>query len=223
MSNIAIIPARGGSKRIPRKNIKDFLGKPVIAYSIEAALESHLFDEVMVSTDDKEIAEVAIQFGAKVPFMRSKKNAGDVAVLAQVVKEVKDVYILKERVFENICCILPTAPLIQVKDLKSSFERLIREKADKITPIVRYTYPIQRALKLVNGEIKMIQPEFFKTRSQDLEPTYYDAGQFYWMKFIEPKGYIRKIGYELLESKVQDIDTEEDWRLAELKFKAMES
>jgi len=217
--NLCIIPARGGSKRIPRKNIKDFLGKPIIAYSIEAALTSKLFDEVMVSTDDKEIAEIAEIYGAKVPFMRSKKNADDYAVLSDVEEEVLKVYSEKGRDFEYVSFILPAAPLLQVEDLKMSFKKLLDEDADGLTPVVRFSYPIQRALKIQDGNIEMIQPQYLKTRSQDLEPAYYDAGQFYWSKFNLNKEKMKKIGYELPEIRVQDIDTEDDWKLAELKFK----
>lgn len=222
MNNLCIIPARGGSKRIPRKNIKNFLGKPIIAYSIEAAIKSNLFDEIMVSTDDEEIANVAKQYGATVPFLRSKKNADDFATLADVIKEVKDSYQKKGREFENICCILATAPLLQEKHLKSSLEQMIKEDADGVTPVVKFSYPIQRALKLVNGELEMILPEHKKTRSQDLEPAFYDAGQFYWKTSSSNlSGSKKKIGYELLEIEVQDIDTEQDWQLAEMKYKLL--
>jgi N-acylneuraminate cytidylyltransferase len=219
---LCIIPARGGSKRIPRKNIKDFLGKPIIAYSIEAALKSNLFDEVMVSTDDAEIAEVAKQYGAKVPFMRSKKNADDHAILLDVITEVKDNYVKTGNSFDIICCILPTAPLLQVEDLKMSSKKFLDEDADALTPVVRFSYPIQRALKIVEGKIEMIQPQYRKTRSQDLEPAYYDAGQFYWMKFNQIKKSLKKIGYELPEIQVQDIDSEIDWKMAEMKYKTIE-
>jgi N-acylneuraminate cytidylyltransferase len=217
--NLCIIPARGGSKRIPRKNVKEFLGKPIIAYSIEVALKSGLFDEVMVSTDDEEIADVARKYGAKVPFMRSQKNANDYAVLLDVIKEVLDYYKERSQKFEYVCIILPTAPLIKIQHLISSFELIVKENADGITPLVRFCSPIQRALKIVNGNIEMIQPQYMKTRSQDLEVAYYDAGHFYWKKVdsIEHED-ITKLGYEISETEAQDIDTEQDWRLAELKY-----
>jgi N-acylneuraminate cytidylyltransferase len=220
MRNLAIIPARGGSKRIPRKNIKDFFGKPIIAYSIEAAIKSKLFDEIMVSTDDQEIAEIAEKYGAKVPFMRSKENADDHATLLNVTKEVIGYYKNRNQQFEYVCTILPTAPLLHIQHLKSSFELLIKENADSITPLVKFSYPIQRALKIVDNKIEMIQPQYMKTRSQDLEVAYYDAGQFYWRKItsIEINDII-KLGYEILESEAQDIDNEQDWKLAELKYK----
>jgi len=222
MNNLAIIPARGGSKRIPRKNIKDFLGKPIIAYSIEAALKSGLFEEVMVSTDDIKIADIAIQYGAKVPFMRSVKNADDHAVLEDVIKEVVDYYKERSQQFDYVCTILPTAPLIQMQHIKSSFELIVKENADGVTPLVRFSSPIQRALKIVNGKIEMIQPQYIRTRSQDLEVAYYDAGQFYWRKIISiAHKDIIKLGYEITETVAQDIDNEQDWELAELKFKLL--
>jgi len=218
MSNIAIIPARGGSKRIPRKNIKDFLGKPIIAYSIEAAIQSGLFDEVMVSTDDAEIAEVAKNYGAKVPFMRSEGSSNDHATLADVIDEVKREYEKLNRRFDNICCILATAPLIKAGDLKTAYEILIKEDVDSVRPIVRFSYPIQRAVKLNHGRITMFYPEHQTTRSQDLVPAYHDGGQFYWMKYETGLRGKNKFGYEIKETHVQDIDTDEDWKLAELKY-----
>lgn len=219
MSNLCIIPARGGSKRIPRKNIKEFLGKPIIAYSIEVALNSGLFDEVMVSTDDKEIAEVAIKYGAKVPFMRSKENADDFATLADVIDEVKKEYLKKENIFDYICCILPTSPLIEVSNIKNAFEVLKQKKADSIRPVVRFSYPIQRAVKMTNGKIEMFYPQYQTTRSQDLEPAFHDAGQFYWMTFDAGLRGLNKMGIEVPEIQVQDIDTQNDWEVAEVKFK----
>ncbi|MFW5886285.1 MAG: pseudaminic acid cytidylyltransferase [Bacteroidota bacterium] len=222
-NNLCIIPARGGSKRIPRKNIKDFLGKPIIAYSIEAALESGLFEEVMVSTDDKEIAEVAKQYGATVPFIRSDENANDFATLADVVDEVKEQFIAEGRRFNNICLILPTAPLIKVENIQKGYSILIKQKADSVRPLARYSYPIQRAVKMQNGQIEMFNPEFQATRSQDLEPAFHDAGQFYWMKFDCGLRGQNKFGFEIPELEVQDIDTEEDWKMAELKYLQLRS
>jgi N-acylneuraminate cytidylyltransferase len=218
LSNVAIIPARGGSKRIPRKNIRDFLGKPIIAYSIEVALKSGLFEEVMVSTDDDEIAKVAKKIGAKIPFMRSKDTADDFATLADVVDEVKEGYQNKGKTFDNICCILPTAPFVTVSLLEKGFSLLTESDVDSVRPIVRFSYPIQRAVKQENGLLKMFDPEHVKTRSQDLEPAFHDAGQFYWMKFDEGMNGERKIGFEVPEYLVQDIDTNEDWEIAKLKF-----
>lgn len=219
MSNLAIIPARGGSKRIPGKNIKEFLGKPVIAYSIETALKSGLFEEVMVSTDDERIADVAKEFGASVPFMRSEKNADDYATLADVVEEVKNEYLSRGRIFKHICCILPTAPLITMENLKKGLDILIETEADSVKPVVRFSYPVQRAIKMVDGKTEMFYPQFKTTRSQDLEPAYHDAGQFYWMKFDSALRGQNKYGFELSEMQVQDIDTNVEWKLAEMKYK----
>jgi N-acylneuraminate cytidylyltransferase len=220
MNNLCIIPARGGSKRIPRKNIKDFLGKPIIAYSIEAALISGLFNEVMVSTDDEEIANVAKKYGAKVPFMRSNINSNDYATLADVIDEVKDQYLKVNKKFDNICCVLPTAPLLTVGNLVKGYELLITKNIDSVRPIVRFSYPIQRAVKMgENGKVSIFYPEYQNTRSQDLEPAYHDAGQFYWMRFESGLRGGNKFGFEIPEMIVQDIDTEEDWQIAELKYK----
>ena len=218
MLNLAIIPARGGSKRIPRKNIKDFLGKPIIAYSIEVALKSELFDEVMVSTDDKEIAEISMKYDAKVPFNRSDKTADDYATLADVIDEVKNTYRKQNKTFDNICCILPTAPLITLENLKKGYDLLLMKNADSVRPIVRFSYPIQRAVKVEDGKLSMFYPEYQKTRSQDLEPAFHDAGQFYWMRFKPGLRGVNKIGFEIPETNAQDIDTDEDWKIAELKF-----
>lgn len=221
MTNLCIIPARGGSKRIPRKNIKEFLGKPILAYSIELAQKSGLFEEVIVSTDSEEIAAIANQYGAKTPFMRSNENADDFATLSDVVEEVSDFYKMKSRPFDNICLILPTAPLLNVEILSEGLSFLeSHSKLCSVKPIVKFSYPIQRALKLnkSTAEVEMINPEHKTTRSQDLMETYHDAGSFYWMKFdkglkTEPKG-----GFEISPIYVQDIDTEEDWQMAEFKY-----
>lgn len=223
MSNLCIIPARGGSKRIPQKNIKDFLGKPIIAYSIDAALESNLFDEVMVSTDDREIAEIAIQYGAKVPFLRSAEKADDIATTYEVIEEVIFNYKSKGRIFDKVCCIYPCAPFISIDKLKEAFIKL--QDFDTVFPVVKYGFPIQRALKKDETDrISFIQPEFELSRSQDLNESYHDAGQFYWFniaKLLENKSIISKntACVVLHEMEVQDIDNEIDWQLAELKFK----
>ena len=223
MANLAIIPARGGSKRIPRKNIKEFLGKPIIAYSIQAALESNLFEEVMVSTDDIEIAEVGIAYGAKVPFYRSVLNSNDFATTLDVIDEVVKEYASRNKSFENICCIYPTAPLIQVKDLVNGYEILSKNKQiDIVYPITTFSYPILRSVILdEEGNIKMRWPEFEKTRSQDLEPAYHDCGQWYCHS-IES---LTKRNFSIIKPlildgfHVQDIDNEEDWNFAEIKYK----
>jgi len=226
MGNLCIITARGGSKRIPRKNIKEFLGKPIIAYSIQTALNSKLFDEVMVSTDDKEIAEIAIRFGAKVPFMRSKKNSHDFSETIDVIKEVLDSYKIEGKNFEHLCCFYPTSPLVEEQTLTKCFELLKEEGYNTTFPVCLYSTPIQRALKITNGKIGMFHPEYRHTRSQDLEPAFYDAGQFYWLdveKIQEDQRiYSDNSGVLILEDrKVQDIDNLGDWKLAELKYKLL--
>lgn len=218
MGNLCIIPARGGSKRIPRKNIKDFLGKPIIGYSIKAAIDSGLFDEVMVSTEDEEIAQIAEKYGAKVPFFRTADKADDFATLAEVIDEVKSSYFKLGLSFDNICCILPTASLISVGNLKKGYELLSKGNIDSVRPIVRYSYPVQRSIKLTKGKVEFFYPEYASTRSQDLEPSFHDAGQFYWMKFNIGLNGINRHGFEIPELHVQDIDTTEDWKLAEIKF-----
>ena len=223
MGNICVIPARGGSKRIPRKNIKEFLGKPIIAYSIQAALDSGLFDEVMVSTDDLEIAEIAKTFGAKVPFMRSVKNSDDFATTFDVIEEVIQVYKSQGKEFENICCIYSCAPFVTSEILLKAYNQLIRDKFDSVFPIIAYSFPIQRALRVDQRKVSMILEENLNARSQDLEDSFHDAGQFYWCnskKVLKNKKILTKNtgGVEISELEAQDIDTEIDWKLAELKF-----
>lgn len=220
MRNLAIIPARGGSKRIPKKNIRDFLGKPIIAYPIEIALKSELFDEVMVSTDDQEVASVAIQYGAKIPFMRSAETSNDTAILSEVIEEVKESYSRIGRKFDNICCILPTAALTTTDLLVKGLELLNNVDIDSVRPIIRFSYPIQRSLRLDDdGKVTYFYPEFQNSRSQDLKPAFHDSGMFYWMKHSSGLKGSKKIGFEIPEISCQDIDTEEDWKLAELKYK----
>ncbi len=227
MSSIAIITARGGSKRIPRKNIKDFLGKPIIAYSIEAALGSGVFDEVMVSTDDEEIAEIAKKYGAKVPFFRSEATSNDFATTADVILEVLDYYNKNlEKTFDHFICIYPTAPFVTADKLKDAYGQFKREDADSLVPVVRFSFPPQRGFKCENGIIQYLHPEFERTRSQDLEPIYHDCGQFYICKadaFTEKKSLIlnKTVPFFISETEVQDIDTETDWVIAEQKYKVM--
>lgn len=225
MKKIAIIPARGGSKRIPRKNIKNFLGKPIIAYSIEAALESKLFDEVMVSTDDLEIANISRQYGAKVPFLRSDVNSNDFATTIDVIAEVIAEYKKLGQEFDYTCCIYPCAPFVTAKILASSFKKINSERLDCILPVLKYGHPIQRALKIKkDNTIEMIAPEHMQTRTQDLEATYHDLGQFYMFKttimIAQKQIWNDNTGYiELREIESHDIDTIEDWELAEFKYK----
>jgi len=227
MGNICIIPARGGSKRIPRKNIKDFLGKPIIAYSIQAALHSKLFDEVMVSTDDEEIKQIALAHGASVPFMRSEKNSDDFATTFDVIEEVVLNYKnIKNLEFTNLCCLYSCAPLVKFDSLKFAFEKLNKKKFDSVFPVIKFSFPIQRALVENKGKVTMINKEYLNTRSQDLEDRYHDAGQFYFanvIKLFENKSFSTSNTGAIVisELEAQDIDTETDWRLAELKFNIM--
>lgn len=223
---IAIITARGGSKRIPRKNIKNFLGKPIIEYSIEAALKSDLFDEVMVSTDDEEIASFSISCGAKVPFFRSNKNSDDYSSTSDVLIEVLNKYKELNLNFKYACCIYPTAPFITSDKLQKAYEELESNSAISVLPIVRFSFPILRSFKLDNGYVKMNWSEHLNSRSQDLPPSFHDAGQFYFFdveKFLlERKLFTdNTIGLEMPELEVQDIDTEEDWKIAEIKYSFM--
>jgi len=224
--NIAIIPARGGSKRIPRKNIKDFFGKPIIAYSIEAAVKSNLFEEIMVSTDDKEIAEIAVRYGAKVPFFRGEQTADDHAGLSEVVLEVLQAYEKNGRSFDQVCCLLATAPFVTDKDLISTYKKLVNSDFDSVFPVVRYDSPIQRAMQFEGKKIKMIWPENKTKRSQDLKPSFHDAGLFYWAKtdaFFKAKSLWtdHTTAIEISEQVAQDIDTLEDWKMAELKYRLL--
>ena len=223
MKTLAMITARGGSKRIPRKNIKEFNGKPIIAYSIEAALASGVFDEVMVSTDDEEIAEIAKKFGAKVPFFRSEKTANDFATTVDVIEEVLNTYKDRGEEFDIFCCIYPTAPFITAKRLKDAVEQLSASDADSLIPVVRFSYPPQRAMEIHDGKLVFRQPENLSKRSQDLEPHFHDAGQFYVVRsesFFKNHGIMVGdiLPMELSELEVQDIDNEVDWKLAELKY-----
>lgn len=227
MKSIAIIPARGGSKRIPRKNIKDFLGKPIIAYSILLALDSGLFDEVMVSTDDEEIAEVSRQYGAKVPFLRSAKTSDDFATTADVLIEVLENYKTQfVKTFDTACCIYATAPLIQQKSLQQG-HKLLTEGAPVALPVVAFSYPVWRGFELDNsGSIAMKWPEHEKARSQDLQPLYHDCGQWYWFQvdtFLQTKKIFQPGAKAVVtnELEVQDIDNITDWKLAELKYRLL--
>lgn len=226
MSNLAIIPARSGSKRIPLKNIKPFLGKPIIAYSIEAAIQSGLYAEVMVSTDDNNIAEIAKDYGATVPFFRSPQTANDFAHLGDVVEEVLLMYKKTGKWFDNVCCLLATAPFITTHRLSEAYQLMLNKQYDSVFPIVRFSYPIQRALRLKDEKVSMFYPENFSKRSQDLEPSYHDSGQFYWIKteaFLKHKRLFTSNSGAIIipETEVQDIDSEEDWKLAEIKYKLL--
>lgn len=226
-SNIAIITARGGSKRIPKKNIKDFLGKPMICYAIQVAIESNLFNDVIVSTDDNEIANIAKQFDATVPFMRSKKNADDFATTAEVLIEVINDLENVNQHYSNACCIYPTSPLLQVESLQKSYDLLIKENYTSVFPIVKFGYPIQRCLQIDDAnKVSMKWEENLNKRSQDLQPLYHDAGMFYWFNIKafkqEQKLFTSNSGAIVLdEIQVQDIDNITDWKMAELKYKML--
>lgn len=223
MGSIAIIPARGGSKRIPRKNIRPFLGKPIITYVIEAAVQSGLFEEVMVSTDDAEIAAIAGQYGAVVPFFRSAENADDHASTVDVLLEVLDRYAAHGRRFDHLCCLYPTAPFVTVNLLKHAFQTLTDKQTDIMYPLQRFDFPIQRAFFLRDGLIQWADPDNYPKRSQDLEPAYHDAGQFYWFdaQALMTHRSLQKLragGIEITQMQAHDIDTEDDWQMAELKY-----
>ena len=227
MKTLAMITARGGSKRIPRKNIKEFNGKPIMAYSIEAAIRSGAFDEVMVSTDDQEIAEIARKYGASVPFMRSEKTANDFATTVDVIDEVISEYHNLGKDFDLFACIYPTAPFITSDKLKEAVDKLSASDADSLIPVVRFSYPPQRAMEIHDGRLVFRQPENLSKRSQDLEPHYHDAGQFYVVRtesFLKNKGIMvgQILPMELSELEVQDIDNEVDWKLAEMKYKLLQ-
>lgn len=226
MKSILIITARGGSKRIPRKNIKLFLGKPIIEYSIEAALEAGCFDEVMVSTEDEEIAAIARAAGASVPFLRSRQTANDFATTADVLTEVLDEYKKKGCRFEIGCVLYPTAPFVTAKKLRKAMRILQEKEADSVLPVVKYSFPPQRAFVSQEGRISFANPEFSKTRSQDLAPMYHDCGQFCCFRtetLMRKNSLVTEntYGIEIPESEVQDIDTMDDWRLAEIKYTIM--
>lgn len=226
---LAIIPARGGSKRIPRKNIKPFCGKPMIAWSIEAALESGCFDRIIVSTDDDEIAEVARQYGAEVPFMRPLELSDDHTGTIPVIRHAIETINSQGRSVEQACCLYATAPFIQAEDLRRGLEILQGSGGDYAFSVTSYAFPIQRAIRLTpEGRVEMFNPEHFNTRSQDLEEAYHDAGQFYWGRadaWLQGKMIFSPASLPVMlpRYRVQDIDTPEDWVRAEWMFKAMQA
>lgn len=227
MTSLCVIPARGGSKRIPRKNLKEFRGRPILAYSIEAALASSLFHTVMVSTDDSEIADVARYYGAQVPFMRSAETADDHATTADVLLETLQDFNQRGQTFKTACNLYPTAPFTTADDLKAGYEALVGGPFNVILPIVAFSYPILRSLKRSeDGKIDLNWPEHRNSRSQDLPKAYHDAGQWAFFKtepFLETLNLLGpNTGSVILpESRVQDIDTEDDWATAELKHRIL--
>lgn len=229
MGNLCIIPARGGSKRIPGKNIRDFRGMPIIAYSIRAALASGLFEEVMVSTDSEEIAEVALAYGAAVPFYRSAQTSDDFATTADVIHEVIVEYEQKGKSFENVCCCYATAPFVTPQRLVEGYNRLRSSDVSAVFPVSEFSYPIYRSLKMdADNLVSFNWPEYINSRSQDLPQAFHDAGQWYWLKvneFIKSAKIIgnNSIGLKLDQTEVQDIDNEIDWKLAELKYELLQS
>ena len=224
---LAIITARGGSKRIPRKNIKEFCGKPIIAYSIQAALRAGVFDTVMVSTDDEEIAGIAGQYGAEVPFFRDAKTSDDHSTTSDVLREVLAAYEERGENYDIVCCLYPTAPFVTAEKLGNAVECLADSDADVLIPVVAFSYPIQRSMVIEEGRLVFRHPEYLDSRSQDLETHYHDAGQFYCFR-TEAFRKNRKLmlgkilPYVVSETEVQDIDNETDWQIAELKYQAMQ-
>lgn len=223
---IAIITARGGSKRIPRKNIKEFCGKPILAYSIEAALEARIFDEVMVSTDDEEIAEIAKQYGAKIPFLRSEKTANDYATTADVLYEVLEKYKEAGKEFNFACCIYPTAPFVTSEKLRVAMKVLQETEADSVMPVTAFSFPPMRGMYIREEKVSYAFSEYSQKRSQDIEPMYHDCGQFYGIdvaRFMVTGKLVTEDTRPIIvsELEVQDIDNEVDWKLAELKYEMM--
>ena len=226
MSRLAIITARGGSKRIPKKNIREFCGKPILAYSIEAVLESGLFDHVMVSTDSEEIAEIARKYGAEVPFFRSETTSGDFATTNDVLAEVLEEYEKRGMHFDVACCIYPTAPFVTAEKLKTAVAQLESSDADTLIPVVSFSYPPQRAMVVENERLVFKYPEYLDSRSQDLQSHYHDVGQFYVFRTdrfaVNKKLMVGDIlPFIVSELEVQDIDNLTDWKIAEMKYRLM--
>jgi N-acylneuraminate cytidylyltransferase len=228
LNSIAVIPARSGSKRIPNKNVKPFLGEPIIRYSIRSAIESELFDKVVVSTDSEIIADLAIKYGASVPFFRSEKNSGDYATTADVLLEVISEFERNNLFFKTLCCLYPTAPFVTSSRLINAMKILEsnNEKFNGVVPITEFSYPILRSLVIKNENLKMKWPENYNMRSQDFEKFYHDAGQFYLLDVatfkIEKKLYLSNSAPMVLSNlEVQDIDNLDDWEIAEMKYKLL--
>lgn len=227
MTNIAVIPARGGSKRIPRKNIKPFAGRPILAWVLEAAREAGCFDALIVSTDDEEIASVAAEHGAEAPFVRPPDLSDDFAGIGPVVAHAADWYAQHRSKPDHVCCLLATAPFLLPSDLTSGLDRLVAGQKDYAFSVAEFPYPIQRALRIANnGEVAMFSPEHMTTRSQDLENAYHDAGQFYWGRHEawiaqKPVFSSASLAIKLPRIRAQDIDTPEDWEISEQLFRVL--
>lgn len=226
--NLCIIPARGGSKRIPRKNIKKFNGKPIIAYSIEAAIDSNCFDRIIVSTDDEEISEISAQYGAEVPFIRPKELSNDYASTLEVIKHSIEWFENIENIsFDFVCCLYATAPFVSAKLIDDVYKEFLVKEVNYCFTATKYEYPIQRALKMnKNKTLEMFNPDLFLTRSQDLDDAFHDAGQLYWGKASSFKAMKAIFSEEsspfiLPSYLVQDIDTKDDWIRAELIYNSL--
>ncbi len=221
---LAVIPARGGSKRIPRKNIKQFCGKPIIAWSINAALQSGCFDHVIVSTDDAQITDVARKYGAQVPFLRPAALSDDLTGTTAVVAHAINWFAACGQAPDQVCCLYATAPFVSSEDLRNGLKVLTESEADYAFSVTSYAFPIQRAIRITADQhIEMFNPEHFNSRSQDLEQAYHDAGQFYWGRataWLKNRAIFSSTSTPVVlpRHRVQDIDTEEDWLDAELKF-----
>ncbi|WP_432463030.1 pseudaminic acid cytidylyltransferase [Agarivorans sp. QJM3NY_33] len=225
--SLCVIPARGGSKRIPKKNIKDFCGKPMIAWSIEAAVQSQLFDEVIVSSDIQEIIAIAEHYGASAPFIRPKELADDYTGTTEVIKHAVDVVDPDRSLYSSICCLYATAPFICKESLRAGKQALNKALVQTSFSATSFAFPIQRAIKLCpTGGVEAFYPEFMAKRSQDLTEAYHDAGQFYWWRraALENGASMFSTSSEaiiLSRYQVQDIDTQEDWQMAEYLYQAM--
>ena len=225
---VAVITARGGSKRIPRKNIRDFLGKPIIEYSIHAALEAQAFDVVMVSTEDEEIARIAKKAGAEVPFLRSRETSDDFATTTDVLLEVLETYSKKGQFFDKLCCVYPTAPFVTADKLRCAMEMLEEPQTDSVLPVTAFSFSPMRGMYIHQNKVSYCYPEYAKMRSQDIETMYHDCGQFYCINteaFLREKTLVTNHtkGIIVPEREVQNIDTLEDWTMAEMKYRMMQN
>jgi pseudaminic acid cytidylyltransferase len=225
--NLGVIPARGGSKRIPRKNIKAFAGRPMIAWSIGAAVDSGCFDRLIVSTDDEEIAEISRRWGAEVPFLRPAELADDYATTSDVIRHAINWSAENDRIPGRVCCLYATAPFLRADDVARGLDQLEERGADFAFSATSYAFPVQRAIRLTpGGRVEMLMPEYLNTRSQDLDEVYHDAGQFYWGRseaWLSGKPLFSSVATAVIlpRYRVQDIDTPDDWLRAELMFQAL--